>query len=265
MNFRKIKTLNIQIMEKYIKRIMRYVLYELKTIIRPIILKREIQKKKLFYSSLIKNNDLVFDIGANYGNRVEPFLRLGANVIAIEPQKKCCDYLSSKYGDKIKILQVGLGEEEGVKEFYISNASTISSFSQEWIKKVSESRFKNYNWSNSISVPIITLDSVIEKYGVPKFIKIDVEGFELQVLKGLSKCIPLISFEYTVPECLPVINECINQIRKFNPNVEFNYSIGESMNMNSRNWYTYEEIIKVINSKVFISSNFGDIYVRSIL
>lgn len=98
---------------------------------------------------------------------------------------------------------------------------------KDWIDAVKQERFKSYTWSAPVKIPITTLDKLIEKYGKPHFIKIDVEGYELEVLKGLTQAINWISFEYTVPEQTQKAIDCILQIQKFNPNIQCNYSIEE--------------------------------------
>jgi len=222
----------------------------------------DINKRKLFYSSFIEKNDLCFDVGANKGNRISPLLEIGAKIVAIEPQESCYKYLKDKFGKDIEIVTKGLGESECVKDFHISNASVISSFSDEWINSVKDGRFKDYNWNKVTKVEVTTLDILIEKYGLPKFIKIDVEGYELEVLKGLTKPIKIISFEYTVPEQINKVIECIEQIEINDTNIECNYSIGESMLLASLNWHTVEEMKKFIITKEFIKTGFGDVYVR---
>jgi FkbM family methyltransferase len=198
------------------------------------------------------------------GNRIDPLLHLKTKIIAIEPQKKCWHFLERKFGDKITIVPMGLGEEEGEKIFYISNTSVLSSFSKEWIDAVEESkRFERYNvnWGKTERMKMTTLDALIRKYGIPQFIKIDVEGYELEVLKGLSIPINVISFEYTVPEQTEKLISCIRQIERINEDILFNYSIGESMELDMLEWITAEKIINHIYSEEFQNTYFGDIYV----
>jgi FkbM family methyltransferase len=222
-----------------------------------------INNQKLLYSSFIQKDDLCFDVGANIGNRISSLLEIGAKIVAVEPQDSCFKYLKYKYGAKIEIVNKGLGESNCFKDFHISNINTLSSFSDEWIDSVKKGRFQKYNWDKVVKIELTTLDILIEKYGLPVFIKIDVEGFELNVLKGLTKPIKLISFEYTVPEQINKIMECIEQIEKNGANIECNYSIGESMVFALEDWLSVEQIRKHILTKEFIDSEFGDVYVKT--
>lgn len=236
-------------------------IYYLKSLVKTKSEKKAIEERTSFYSQFLKKDDLYFDVGANLGNRIEPILKIGAKVVAIEPQQQCYEYLEKKYGSKIEVIKKGLGEEEGVKEFYISNSHTISSFSANWIESVKKSgRFRKYKWDTKKLVEMTTLDKVIERYGMPKFIKIDVEGYELEVLKGLSKPVSYISFEYTVPEQIEQSIDCIKQIRKIAGNVECNYSRGESMEWANEKWLSADEMVDFIRSGKL--KGFGDIYVK---
>jgi FkbM family methyltransferase len=221
-------------------------------------------QRKAFYKSFINAKDLVFDVGANIGNRVNPLLNIGARVVAIEPQEECVKILNRKFGDQIKIVPVGLGEKEELKDFFVSDANVISSFSSEWIDSVKNTRFKDYSWEKSIKIQVTTLNKLIEQYGLPKFIKIDVEGFELEVLKGLSLAVDMISFEYTVPEQIQKAIDCINQIEKHNPSIECNYAIGEITEFALEKWQSPAEFKKYIAGEEFIGTDFGDIYIRKL-
>ncbi len=226
---------------------------------------KENNKKKInFYSLFVKENSLCFDVGANIGNRVEPLLALKARVVAIEPQENCIIELERQFGDQIQIVKMGLGASVGIADFHISDASTLSSFSKDWIQSVQEDRFKNYSWKSEIKVPITTLDKLIELYGIPEFIKIDVEGYELEVLKGLSMPIRTISFEYTVPELLQSAKRGIEIIQNINPMIECNFSPDESMRLYFKQWLTPHEMLEFIDTTSFIDTTYGDIYCRTI-
>src|SRR5258707_14119945 len=193
------------------------------------VYREELYKRQVFYHQFVKKNDLCFDVGANVGNRIIPLLKIGARVVAIEPQKVCYEYLKFRFGNRIILITKGLGAEVGTKQFHISNLSITSSFSDEWISAVKNGRFKNSQWDKTVDVEMTTLDNLISKHGVPAFIKIDVEGYELEVLRGLTKPIKMISFEYTVPEQTHKITDCIKRVETFTPGVLCNYSIGEDM------------------------------------
>ena len=225
---------------------------------------QETARKVAFYATFVENGSLCFDVGANIGNRITPLLKIGARIIAIEPQQKCIKYLKRKFGKMITIVEKGLGESECVKEFHLSEDSTLSSFSDYWIKTVTNtSRFKGKNWIKNVKVSMTTLDELIKKYGKPSFIKIDVEGYELEVLKGLTHPIKMISFEYTVPEQPERAIVCIDQIEKYNKLVECNYSIGEDLVWALPHWVSAEKMRQIILSPEFLTTSFGDIYVRT--
>lgn len=226
--------------------------------------KNELMRSKL-YGSFIRENDLVFDIGANMGNRITPFLKLGAKVVAVEPQKECISYLKFKFGKKITIVPKALGSNEGVKELHISNThNTISSFSEEWIDAVKKSgRFPNTEWNKTEKIEMTTFDELIRIYGTPKFAKIDVEGYENEVLKGLTQKVPCLSFEYTVPEQTDKVTACIERLVQINSEIICNYSIGENMELALSEWISASEMLSLVKTNEFIQTLFGDIYIAS--
>lgn len=220
------------------------------------ILKR--RKMVSFFSQFINEGDLCFDIGAHRGNRTEIFLRLGAKVVAVEPQEDCIDCLQQKFQKEPRVMLVnkGLSDKEGESTLYIcEDASTISTFSDKW----KWGRFSNYKWNKSKIVPVTTLDNLIKEFGLPVFCKIDVEGFEFQVLKGLSQPITYISFEFT-REFFENAKSCINYLLSLGHR-EFNCSLGESMQMLFHTWVTPKELYQRLNL-VDDSLLWGDIYAK---
>jgi FkbM family methyltransferase len=213
-----------------------------------------------FYQQFISKGDLCFDVGANIGNRTGIFLALGAKVIAVEPQKECAKLLKIRFGNKISLEKCALGKSEGKGAIYISETSEISSLSKDWISAVSKHRFKDKQWNQTEEVEISTLDKLISLHGVPKFCKIDVEGFEEEVLGGLSQPIPVISFEYTLPERIVNIKNCLDQLSRLGV-FECNFTQGETMRLELGNWISKEELL-IQMEQLSISSLFGDIYIR---
>ncbi|HEV2352820.1 MAG TPA: FkbM family methyltransferase [Puia sp.] len=223
----------------------------------------DMARRQAFYSQFVKPGDLCFDVGANLGNRVGPLLAAGARIVAVEPQAFCQKVLKWRFGKKIAVVPMGLGETEEVREFYISDASYLSSFSRNWIDSVKKDRFKENEWTNAGKVQMTTLDKLIASYGTPAFIKIDVEGYELEVLKGLNSPVNMISFEYTTPEQTERAIACIERVRSVNPGVECNYSVGESMEFEMPAFIRAEEMLQLVKSSKFSETGFGDIYLRS--
>ena len=235
--------------------------------LRNLFRKKKIDIKKAdstaFYKNFISQGELVFDIGANIGNRSEIFLELGAQVVAVEPQLSCIKILKDKFGDKISIENVGLSSQTGMMQFYIADVSTISTFSKDFISKTGAERFKQNRWDKTVTVPVNTFDNLIRKYGVPDFCKIDVEGYEYEVLKGLSQKLPYLSFEYCVPEMNENLINCIHHLAGLDPETLFNYSEGESMKLNLPEWIDYKEFLSVAGQASFQKTLFGDIYTKT--
>jgi len=224
------------------------------------------EKKKLqFYHQFIQPNNLVFDVGANMGNRTILFLKLGAKVIGFEPQKVCSDYLKSEFikEKEFTLIEMALGANKGEAQMLISNSHTISTLSEEWVKTTKQSgRFSKHEWKNRQQVQVTTLDNVIEKYGVPAFIKVDVEGYEFEVLSGLTYPIRCISIEFA-SENIENTFKCIEYMSSLS-NVSFQYSAGESLKFSLPTWVSDKDIkcflTKVTNQNLL---PWGDVYIKN--
>jgi FkbM family methyltransferase len=225
------------------------------------LMEEENHRRRLaFYSTFISKGQLVFDVGANIGNRTANFLEIGANVIAVEPQPDCIRILAAKFGNRITIEPVGLASQPGEMEMYIADESTISTFSKDFIDKTKDNKFRRNSWEKKINVKIITIDELIRNHGIPDFCKMDVEGFETEVLKGLSTPLPKLSFEYNVPEMAENIYQNVMLLGKLSPDYFYNYCIGESMKLELSEWKNATDFMKIAKSPAFLDSDFGDIY-----
>ncbi len=217
---------------------------------------------KRFYASLIKPGDLVFDIGAHAGNRTATVLALGARCISVEPQPAFARLLSALYGqnERVTLVICAVGSQPGTAKLNISSRHpTVSSLSMKWIEQVGSTRgFEQVRWDTRIDVPVTTLDALIEKHGAPAFCKIDVEGMEADILRGLSTAIPLIAVEY-LPAAMDVAQECVERIEALG-SYEYNYSSGESHAMISGEWLDSGALLAALSK----AQSSGDIYARRI-
>lgn len=222
-------------------------------------------KMKSFYSQFLKDDELCFDIGANRGNRTKIFLSLNSKVIGFEPQPHCAEFLRREFGNnkKFELEPIALGSQEGEGELNISEVDTLSSLSNEWMKKQKESgRFDGIGWKEKIKVPIKTLDQMIEKHGLPTFAKIDVEGFELEVIRGLTSKVNYLSFEFA-PEFMDPLIACVDLLsERFDS--KFNFSTFETMELEFNDWLSAKELKEFLLKHSNDFEFFGDIYVKSL-
>jgi FkbM family methyltransferase len=217
------------------------------------------RRRKVFYGQFLGTHSLAFDVGANEGNRVEAFVALGARVVAVEPLAECADALASRFGGACIVVREGLAAHEGTATLRTTSASTIASMSDDFIRETRASgRFSQYEWADAREVPVTTLDALIERFGTPDFIKIDVEGFEVEILRGLSSEVPALSFEYTA-ELSQLARDCVSRIEQIG-SYEFAYSAQETMTI-TMPWTTGDAVLTGLQA----SSDpleWGDIYAR---
>ena len=152
----------------------------------------------MLYRQFVDAGSTVFDIGANVGTYTEAFLTLGAGkVVAVEPTPDLVRKLTNIRDKRLTVVASGVGKESGILPFNLSNFSTMNSFSGEWLDKVAQEVPSGHPQRiNTVNVEVVTLDALIKKHGIPDFIKIDVEGTELQVLQGLAIAPKCLSFEF---------------------------------------------------------------------
>lgn len=150
-----------------------------------------------FYRDLVGPGDLAFDIGAHVGNRTRALVAAGARVVALEPQALFHRFLARDLPPQVTLLRAAAGRTEGEARLAVSRLHpTVSSLAEGFADRMaSVPGFDRVRWDEAETVPVTTLDALIAAHGRPRFVKIDVEGHEAEVLAGLSMPLPWIAFE----------------------------------------------------------------------
>ena len=208
--------------------------------------------------NIISPGDLVFDVGANRGNIAQGFVHAGARVVCIEPQPNLAAEIRHRFANNpdVSIVEKGLGATRGSSRMSISSeADIVSTFADHW--KIG--RFKNIVWDQQVEVQIITLDDLVAEFGIPKYCKIDVEGFEREVVRGLSSKIGVMSFEFTF-EFIEHSMEVIEMLIRLGYR-QFNVSVGDELEFHWAEWVPYYELLRALMQSSD-SDLWGDIYAR---
>ena len=211
------------------------------------------------YGQFVRAGDLVFDIGAHVGDRVGAFRRLGAKVVAVEPQPALALTLSAIYGrDKSVAIErkaVGRASGEITLKVNVDNP-TVTTASDAFVKAADGAAgWEGQRWGKSMVVPMTTLDALIAAHGRPAFIKIDVEGFEEEALAALTQTVPALSFEFTTIQ-RGIALACIARCATLGY-TRFSAALGESQQLGE--WRSAAEMSRWLEALPH-EANSGDIY-----
>jgi FkbM family methyltransferase len=213
------------------------------------------------YGQFIKPGDLVFDIGSHVGDRIASFRRLGARVVAVEPQPALARTLRvfNRFRSNVVIEAKAVGRRAGMLTLRLNTANpTVSTASSAFIDAAQGAAgWEGQTWDGSIDVPVTTLDALIAEHGEPAFIKIDVEGFEEETLVGLSRPAAALSFEFTTIQ-RGVADACIDRCAALGY-ARFNAALGESQTLGE--WRSAIEMQAWLKALPH-SANSGDVYAR---
>ena len=223
------------------------------------------RRLRCLYGKLVEPGDLVFDLGAHVGNRTRALANLGCRVVALEPQPDFARLLRRLFARRtnVEIIEAAVGGKAGQASLSVSDLTpTMTTLATRWRnERALDPSFASINWNRDIDVDMTTLDSLIERFGKPAFIKLDVEGAEPLVLAGLSQGVKVLSFEY-LPNALSYVWACLARLNTLGPYL-FNWSPGESYKLAADPWMTSKELTIALES-TSARNRSGDVYARLI-
>lgn len=214
-----------------------------------------------FYRDLLEgfqHGDLIFDVGANHGHKTDIFLRIGARVLAIDPDELNQEALRDKFlrcrwaKKPVTIVGKAVSDKSAVYKMWVDGpGSAKNTLSEKWVDTLrhDEVRFGHrLTFAQQKEVESISLEELMMRYGVPFFVKIDVEGHEPHVLRGLKRPVPYLSFEVNLPEFRQEGLECIDLLGNIAADGMFNYVVDCGQGLILDKWLMLSEFRQVFNS-----------------
>jgi len=206
-----------------------------------------------------RRGDLIFDVGANVGDKTNVFLRLGARVVCIEPDEANQEILRGKFlryrlaSKPVAIVGKAASDRSTIETMWIDGAgSAVNTLSQKWAEtlKANKDKFEHghcgLEFAQRKSVETTTLEDLIPTHGLPFFVKIDVEGYEANVIRGLKHSVPFLSFEINLPEFRQEGLECVRLLDGLAADGEFNYATDLQRGMALEKWLGTQEFLSVV-------------------
>ena len=216
------------------------------------------------YGPYIRRGDLGFDVGARMGTYTEVFVELGAKVVAVEPNPACCEKLIRMARSRdIRVESCAAGDAMGRLNLHVcAENPSISTMSEEWFAAAQQSpAHRNNTWLGTVEVDVVTLDQLADRHGVPVLVKIDAEGFDDRVLRGMSFRPRAMSFEFNL-EIPDVTQRCLSAAIFAGDSYEFNYVCGMEMQLASDRWMDSAELQERLRNLAG-EHLYGDVLARS--
>jgi len=155
---------------------------------------------------------MFFDIGSNIGKWALANIKNCDKIISVEASPQTFEKLTQNCkNDNIILLNYAVCNNNGndITFYYAHNEDVLSTLNKDWLTK-NTSRFCNQPYTE-ITCKTITIDTLIDQYGLPDLIKVDVEGGEYECISSLTKKAKLICFEWA-SETNDITNHCIDYL-----------------------------------------------------
>jgi FkbM family methyltransferase len=215
----------------------------------------------VLYGRFLRPGDLAFDVGAHVGDRIACFRRLGARVVALEPQPGCARAIRLLHGrdPDVVLIEAAAGDAEGQVVLRVNSANpTVSTASDAFVAAADGAGgWEGQLWDARVTVPCLTLDGLIARHGEPAFAKIDVEGFEDRVLAGLSRPLRALSFEFTTI-ARDVAQRCLTRLAALGA-YGFDLALGETQTLAFGRWIDGDAMAAHLAALPH-AANSGDVY-----
>jgi FkbM family methyltransferase len=225
----------------------------------------QVVHERRLYAQFVKRGDLVFDIGANDGVKTDAFLRLGARVIAFEPDPRCVAALAKRFAREITegrltVVPAAVGRSDGrvrLRQFSVEGGrSTVSELFVAAVEGQTASR------CTTVDVEMVAGASLFSRYVEPDFIKIDVEGMDADVLSTISTRPPALSFEFNLAaDLLPGTKMCLAEVARLGF-VDANFTQASETRLALPRWVPLDRILDEILLVSRGSALWGDVFVR---
>ncbi len=190
-----------------------------------------------FYRRWIPAGSLCFDVGANIGDKSDALLAAGLRVVAFEPNPLIHDELRARFAGvpHWTLVPVAVGAAAGLLALQTFREHGRSTFTADG------GQDGPGHDTGTIQVPVVTIDQAIAAFGVPYFLKLDVEGWEGEALAGLSHAIPLTTCEFHLrPEDVAKARACLRQLAALGPG-RVNIAPAESLRLLLDEWIPLEQ------------------------
>ena len=228
----------------------------------PRLIQGQTREVNFFRQALqgFRPGDLIFDIGANIGQKTGVFLRLGARVVAVDPDRSNQEILRQSFHTwrlrrrPVTIVGMAVSDNLGTHTMWVdAPGSAKNTLNPKWVDtlRTDAQRFgTTLQFAQELEVETTTLEEMFRIHGRPFYIKIDVEGHEPAVLKGLQSAVPYISFEVNLPEFKPEAVQCVELLNNLAPQGQFNFAADCARGFVSQQWLPKIEFLGALDSCV---------------